>query len=94
MKLDEIKEYLRIEHVEEDEVLSALQKASEEYMKNAGCVKNYDSELYKHAIKILISHWYDNRGITAVSNPVSYSIESIIYQIKNTRTINNEIDDK
>lgn len=94
MDLEDIKLYLRVDHDEEDNLLLSLQKASEEYLYNAGCVKNYDNDLYRIAIKMLINHWYDNRGIIGVSDHISHSLESIIYQLRDTRIIDGEIDDK
>ena len=84
MDLEEIKLYLRIDHNEEDTLLLSLQKASENYLYNAGCAKNYDNNLYKIAVKMLITHWYDNRGLIGSTNLINYSLESIIYQLRDT----------
>lgn len=94
MDLNDIKLYLRVDHDEEDDLLLSLQRASENYLYNAGCIKNYDNDLYRLAIKLLISHWYDNRGLIGSTDLINYSLESIIYQLRNTRIIDGEIDDK
>lgn len=82
MDVQDIKLYLRVDQDEEDSFILSLQKSAENYLYNAGCIKNYDNELYKHAIRILIAHWYDNRGLIGPGNIIKYSLESIIYQLK------------
>lgn len=94
MDVQDIKLYLRVDHDEEDSFILSLQKSAENYLYNAGCIKNYDNELYKHAIRILIAHWYDNRGLIGSTDLIKYSLESIIYQLRDTRIIDGEIDDK
>lgn len=94
MNVQDIKLYLKVDHDDEDSFILSLQKAAEDYLYNAGCIKNYDNELYKHAIRILIAHWYDNRGLIGSTDLIKCSLESIIYQLKDTRIIDGEIDDK
>ncbi len=86
MELEEIKLYLRVDYDEEDELLLGLQKASEEYLYNAGCIKNYDNNLYKIAVKMLISHWYENRCITGNLGNLEFSLNSIIVQLREVKT--------
>lgn len=84
MELDEIKNYLRIDGEDEDESLLALQKAAEEYLNNAGVTVNYEKELYKIAVKLLLSHWYENRMIYNEKSVhlLPFSLSTIIIQLK------------
>lgn len=62
--LPEIKNYLQIEHTEDDMLLLSLEKAATEF------IKNYTNQSFTpdvpHVIKIahlqMIHHWYDNRS--------------------------------
>lgn len=84
MGLDEIKLYLRIDTDDEDELLSSLQLSAEEYLLNAGIEKDYERQLYKLAVKLLISNWYENRNPVltgSISKKLEYSLQHIIAQL-------------
>ncbi|KNF07010.1 putative phage protein [Gottschalkia purinilytica] len=85
MELEELKLFLRLDHGEEDDLLKSFQLSAEMYLNNAGINKNYENELYKLAIKILVSHWYENRT-TETTGPnfhrVAFSLENIILQLQ------------
>ena len=84
MGLDEIKLYLRIDTDDEDELLSSLQLSAEEYLLNAGIEKDYEKQLYKLAVKLLISNWYENRNpvlTVSISKKLEYSLQHIIAQL-------------
>ncbi|CAI3699711.1 conserved hypothetical protein [Clostridium neonatale] len=84
MGLDEIKLYLRIDTDDEDELLSSLQLSAEEYLLNAGIEKDYEKQLYKLAVKLLISNWYENRNPVltgSISKKLEYSLQHIIAQL-------------
>ena len=88
MDLEELKLFLRIEGDEEDSFIEGLQIAAEEYLTNAGIKKDYTKELYKLAIKILISHWYENRAVETAGKNVSkiaFGLDTIIVQLKYTQ---------
>ena len=51
------------------------------YLKNAGCVVT-EGELYNLAIKILVSHWYENREVLGKADRLAHSLDSIITQLK------------
>lgn len=88
MELITIKEYLRVDNDDENSLITSLQKAAEEYLLNAGIKKDYTRELYKLAILMLISHWYENRNIVIVgtiSKEVEMSIGTIMLQLKYTQ---------
>lgn len=88
MTLEELKLFLRVDGEEEDTLIQGLQLGAEEYLANAGIVKDYSKELYKLAIKILVSHWYENRSVETVGkniSKISFGVDTIITQLKYTQ---------
>lgn len=88
MDLEELKLFLRIDGEEEDSLVEGLKIGAEEYLTNAGIKKDYTKELYKLAIKILISHWYENRAVETVGKNISkitFGLDTIIIQLKYTQ---------
>lgn len=87
MTLEELKLFLRIDDAEEDTLVQTLQIAAEEYITNAGITKDYTKELYKLAVKILVSHWYENRTVENYGKDVSkiaFTLDVILVQLKYT----------
>lgn len=87
MEIEELKLYLKVDDSEDDELILALQKSAEEYLENAGISKDYSRELYKLAVKLLISNWYENRTVESSKSAtkLSYSLDNIITQLKYTQ---------
>ncbi|TKI81574.1 head-tail connector protein [Bacillus mycoides] len=83
LKLEEAKEYLRVDGDEEDSLISSFITAAEIYIKNATS-KNIDlkSELAKLAARILISHWYENREAVGKAEQLAFSLQSILVQLQ------------
>ncbi|RXI58983.1 head-tail connector protein [Clostridium tetani] len=91
MDLNEVKEYLRIDEEDEDSTLSSLLFAAKSYIKNGtglteDMIKDDETlELYKLCLKILISHWHENRAIETTGpnfHKLSFSLESILLQLE------------
>lgn len=84
MKSEDLRMYLRVDGTEDDTTIGTLQKAAEEYLTNAGVPIDYTKELYALAIKLLVSHWYDNRMIQSdkTANKLPFSLDAIIIQLK------------
>lgn len=85
MDLEELKLFLRIDTEEEDTLIQSLQLSAEEYLLNAGVTKDYNKELYKLAIKILVSHWFENRSVENIGKNISkiaFGLDTIITQLK------------
>ncbi|WP_410496487.1 head-tail connector protein [Cellulosilyticum sp. ST5] len=81
MELDEVKSFLRIDDSTEDELITGLMLASEEYLLGAGIEKDYKKEIYKLTVKMLISNWYENRNITDKKlQEVPYGLKNLIIQ--------------
>ncbi|WP_373205961.1 head-tail connector protein [Clostridium tertium] len=85
MELEELKLFLRVDGNEEDSLIKSLQAAAEEYLTDAGIMKNYNKEKYKLAVKILVNHWYENRAIETIGKNVSkiaFGLDTILIQLK------------
>lgn len=85
MEIEELKLFLRIDSIEDDTLIQGLQFAAEEYMTNAGVIKDYTKFLYILAIKILVGHWYENRSTVGKADKLAYSLDSMILQLKYTQ---------
>ena len=82
MNVEDIKQYLRIEDDIDNFLLYGLISAAKNYMSNAGIQEKNENELYDLCIKLLVSHWYENREVTGTANKLAFSLESIIVQLK------------
>ncbi len=85
MNLEELKLFLRIDGEEEDLLIESLKISAEEYLTNAGINKDYSKQLYKLAIKILVTHWYENREVENVgknASKIAFGLDTIILQLK------------
>ena len=81
----EVKEYLRIDNDDEDLVIDSLIKAAEEYITTASGIdltQESVPELAKMAVKLLTTHWYENREAVGQADGVKFSLESILFQLK------------
>lgn len=67
--LSEIKNYLRIDFDDDDNLLAVLSKTAEEYLKSA-INQNYDasSERAKMLALVVIAELYENRELTPKAN--------------------------
>lgn len=85
MTLDQMKLYLRIDGTDEDETINALMIAARNYIVRAtGKAYVVDDEIWNHAIKLLVAHWFENRGVETIGTVVarfSYSIDMLIQHI-------------
>lgn len=93
MTLCEAKVYLRVDHEIEDQFIQSLITAAEAYIiRTTGKTKVIvdqeekpiqTDDLYKLAVKILLAHWYDNRGIELPGNykKISHSVDALLDHI-------------
>jgi len=82
-ELDLIKQYLRIISISDDDNLLAgfISAAKALIADQTGKDLDADNELYKLAVKFLVSHWYDSRAIITdrrVDSEVPYSARTLI----------------
>jgi uncharacterized phage protein (predicted DNA packaging) len=96
--LEELKEYLRIDGGDEDNILSSFLSSSQSYLANSGVKQPSDYYLkvndkdvfaqHRLAIMILATHFYENRlaitpsTIKVAQIPIPYGLQSIILQLK------------
>lgn len=82
---EEVKNYLKLDEDTDERELGELIRSAEIFIKNTGVnitaeLKN--NELYKLAIKILVTHWYENREPVGKADVLPFSLTSIIVQLK------------
>lgn len=83
MELEELKNFLRVDYPEDDILIGSLKLSAESYIKNAGSkVSSYDNSLYKLAVMMLVSHWYENREVVGESDKLAYSLECLLIQLQ------------
>jgi uncharacterized phage protein (predicted DNA packaging) len=86
INIDEMKEYLRLDGITDDDLLLlALLETAEEYVKNATGFK-FDlevPEIAKLIVRLLVSHWYDNRGIVSSQNQnkIDFTVNTLLQQL-------------
>jgi uncharacterized phage protein (predicted DNA packaging) len=93
MELTDIKEYLRVDHNDEDVLLMSLLAAAESYIKQqTGKTKVVvneveaaisTDELYKLCVKLMVAHWYENRAVQSPTNltNLDYSVQALVNHI-------------
>lgn len=80
--LNDLKLYMRIDDNFEDDLLDSLLKSAKEYLSTCNITENNRlSSLYDLAIKMLVSHWYDNREVVGEAKLLAYSLNSIIFKM-------------
>lgn len=83
VSLEELKNYLRIDGSEDDEVLALLVDAAEEYLADAGVPEEAKEKAkYKLAVMLLVALNYENRNPAMKIDKLSFGLESIILQLK------------
>jgi uncharacterized phage protein (predicted DNA packaging) len=78
---EEVRDYLRVDDTEQSSV-EALIGAAQSYLINAGVTANGSDPLYRLGVKMLVSHWYENREVVGNANQLTYGIQAIITQLK------------
>lgn len=81
--LGEVKTYLRIDGSEDDDILTLLIQAAEEYLANAGVPETEKSSAkYKLAVMLHTAMNYENRNPAVKMQDFNKAFESIIWQLK------------
>lgn len=88
MDLSDVKKYLRIDDdlTEDDELVQSLITGAQEYITNqTGKQYQADSEIWNICIKLLCSHWYDNRQLNpskpGMLSEYPHSVTALIHHI-------------
>lgn len=85
--IEDVKNYLRIDYNEDDNLLQSLMVAAENYLNDAICnlEECLKEEKFKERAKILmyviIQDWYDNRE-SGESKDFNYTIRSMMTQLQ------------
>lgn len=83
LTIEELKTYLRIDGSEDDSILALLMSAAEEYLADAGVPDSVKGTAkYKLAVMLLVALNYENRNAGADIDKLSFSLESVILQLK------------
>lgn len=83
--LQEAKDWLRVDHDEDDNLIKSLIYSAEQYLKNAtGKEFSSENQLAKQFCLFLIADWYDNRQFTGekVGEKVKYILQSMLAQLQ------------
>lgn len=89
MLLRDVKSYIRIDTCGDGEWDAQVDKeiemfivSAETFLKSHGIEKKYENELYKIAIFMLVSIWYDNRGVSETGQKeIPFGVTRIIRQL-------------
>jgi len=87
LELTQLKNYLRIDHDLDDQLLTYIQSIAESYIQSA--IDSTD-DYYKtdprfdYATALLISHWYENRSATTDVNleDIPFGVQAFIQQLR------------
>ena len=85
MNLEVIKDYLKIDFNEDDELLEMFLGSARKYLMSAVECEKLDEtdERVKVALLALVSDWYEHREYVGDSSPkVRYTIRSIVLQLQ------------
>lgn len=101
LTLAEVKTFLRVDDDAEDDLLTAQITAAQTFvcgklsktrrlLRNGSEEPEYEEitndELYKHAVKLLVAHWYENRAVEAAGNKtvgkISFTVDAILTHIE------------
>lgn len=85
LTLAEVKNFLKVDEGEDEQMLTLLLTASAAFIKNA-TDKNADetTELFKLCQLFLIAHWYENPNMSEKAENLPFHLESLILQMKAT----------
>lgn len=89
--LEDIKLYLRIDGDEEDSLISSLIMAAKIFIQNATGVKvDEKNDLHTLAVKLMVSHSYENRLPIGEGEKLAFSLDSILLQMRYCVSIEEE----
>lgn len=85
-------DYLRLDEISDEWILiESLILSAEEYLKNATGF-TFDTVIPERAkliVKLMVSHWYENRGLLTTApnvNKIPYTIDILISQLTYSHT--------
>lgn len=87
--LEEVKVYIRLDSFGDEETDNQMNEeiktfilSAETFLKTHGVKKDYENELYKIAIFMLVGTWYDSRGaLVEQAREIPFGVTRIIRQL-------------
>lgn len=84
-----LKNYLRVDHAADDDLIRSMLLAATTYIKNTTgktlkeSVAIEEDALFQTCVKMLVAHWYENRGVEMYGalTKISHSVDAIISHI-------------
>lgn len=90
LALSKIKNYLRIDHDFDDELLKDITNVATSYVDSAIDFDEFESQKfdskYEFCITLLIGHWYENRLATSEVNlsAIPFGVTALLNQLRNS----------
>lgn len=86
MLLKDVKLYLRVDDYTEDEVIQGMIDAAKQYIQ-IGTGVAFDETNARHllTLKMIVAHWYDNRGLVGNTTELPFTVTSQLLQIEAER---------
>lgn len=87
MTLNDVKLYLRVDGYDEDDVIQSLIDAAKEFIKT-GTGATFSDTNARHVLtlKMLVAHWYDNRGLVGSTTELPFTVTAQLLQIEAERS--------
>lgn len=86
MLLNDVKLYLRVDDYTEDEVIQGMIDAAKQYIQT-GTGVTFDETNARHllTLKMIVAHWYDNRGLAGNTTELPFTVTAQLLQIEAER---------
>lgn len=86
MLLNDVKRYLRVDDYTEDEVIQGMIDAAKQYIQT-GTGVTFDETNARHllTLKMIVAHWYDNRGLVGNTTELPFTVTAQLLQIEAER---------
>ena len=87
MLLKDVKLYLRVDDYTEDEVIQGMIDAAKQYIQTGTGVA-FDETNARHLVtlKMIVAHWYDNRGLVGDTTELPFTVTAQLLQIEAERS--------
>lgn len=87
MLLKDVKLYLRVDDYTEDEVIQGMIDAAKQYIQT-GTGVTFDETNARHllTLKMMVAHWYDNRGLVGNTTELPFTVTAQLLQIEAERS--------
>lgn len=88
MLLDDVKLYLRVDGTDEDSAIQGMIDAAKVFIKSGTGVTFLEADArHLMTLKMLVAHWYDNRGLIGSAAELPFTITAQLVQIEAERSV-------